>query len=372
MLKIGVFCPTMNVCGGGEFVAIAIANTLAQNNHKVILFSNGEVNPSAIKSFFGETLEPSIETIKQPQYFRTRTLADFYQAIFHTYIAKSKCDIFVDTFTNCIFPWTNVCYIHFPFLNKYSFRKQFPYLTSPHLIQAGAIPHVLIEKNLASYDGKLVLANSQYTANEVKEYSKKTVEVLYPPFSSRISAIGKNVTKNLRDNLVVTTSRFEDYKLLDRIPIIASHTNSNIKFAVIGRLYSKETLVSLQTKVKKLGLDDRVKFYPDASAETKIALLKKAKVYLHTMIGEHFGISIVEAMALGCLPVVHNSGGMVEFVPEPYRYETVQEAASKIDYAISNWSPDKAVEMKQITEKFSISNFSRQFMAFFNEYYSNS
>ena len=58
--KVGVFCPTFNVYGGGEFVALAIANTLAENNHDVTLFTNSEVNPQAIKNFFGETLHPAI------------------------------------------------------------------------------------------------------------------------------------------------------------------------------------------------------------------------------------------------------------------------------------------------------------------------
>ncbi|HEY9753773.1 MAG TPA: hypothetical protein V6C97_01285 [Oculatellaceae cyanobacterium] len=64
--KIGVFCPTLNVYGGGEFVAIAIANTLAENNRDVILFSAQEINPEAIRNYFGETLNPKIQTIKQP------------------------------------------------------------------------------------------------------------------------------------------------------------------------------------------------------------------------------------------------------------------------------------------------------------------
>ena len=71
--------------------------------------------------------------------------------------------------------------------------------------------------------------------------------------------------------------------------------------------------------------------------EKKIELLKKAKIYLHTMVGEHFGISIVEAMALGCLPIVHNSGGVKEFVPEQYRYMNLQEAADKINKEINFW-----------------------------------
>lgn len=367
-LKVGVFIPTLNVCGGGEFVAVAIANTLAQNNNEVILFANSEVNTRAIKNFFGDPLHPSIQTIKQPTNFASRGLADFYQTIFHTYIAKSKCDLFVDAFTNCVFPWTNISYIHFPFLNQYSFGKRFPYL-SPHLLQAGTIPHVLIEKKLADYDDKLVLANSHYTANEIREYSQKSVDVLYPPFSSEIEEIGKNTVKTSQENLVVTTSRFEPHKQLEKIPLIASRTSSNIQFAVIGRCYSKETLANLQNMVKKLGLTDRVKFYPNASAETKIDLLKRAKLYFHTMVGEHFGIAIVEAMALGCLPIVHNSGGMVEFVPEQYRYENLQDAAAKITGEIIDWSPDKAEEMKQAAANFSIQKFSSRFMAFFDDYY---
>ena len=195
-MKIGIFCPTLNVYGGGEFVAIAIANTLAQNNHNVVLFTNNEVNPQAIKNFFGENLHPTIQTIKQPTHFSSRGLVDFYQTIFHSYVAKSKCNMFIDTFTNCVFPWTSISYIHFPFLNQYSFSTKFPYLSSPHLLQVGTIPHVLIEKNLVSYDDKLVLANSYYTAKEIKKYSEKTVEVLYPPFSSSISTIGKYAVKN--------------------------------------------------------------------------------------------------------------------------------------------------------------------------------
>jgi len=86
---------------------------------------------------------------------------------------------------------------------------------------------------------------------------------------------------------------------------------------------------------------------------------------LHTMVGEHFGISIVEAMASGCIPVVHNSGGMKEFVPAPNRYESLQDAADKIDSAINNWSTEKTFEPKKIADQFSLANFSRRFMELF-------
>ena len=368
--KIGVFCPTLNVYGGGEFVAIAIANALAQNNHQVILFSANKVDSKAIKGFFGENLHPSIESIVQPTHFTPRGLVDFYQTIFHAYIAKSKCDLFIDAFSNCVFPWTEISYIHYPFLNVHSYSRRFPYLGSPHILQVGALPHVMFENNFVRYNEKLVLANSYYTAEEIKKYSDKpVVEVLYPPFSSCISEIGKDTTKKLQENLVVTTSRLEPNKLLERIPRIAAQTDSNIHFAVIGRLYNKETLTNLQNLTEKLGLTSRVRFYPNASAEQKIDLLKRAKIYLHTMIGEHFGISIVEAMALGCLPIAHNSGGMREFVPQQYRYETTQDAADKINAEMQNWSREKSLEAQELSAKFSYDNFSERFMELFSKHY---
>lgn len=365
---VGVFCPSLNVCGGGEFVAIAIANTLAQNNQKVTLFANSGVDLSAIKDFFGETLNSSILTIKQPTYFPSRSLADFYQTALHSYIAKTKSSLFIDVFSNCVFPWANITYIHYPYLNHRFFRPRFPYLENPSLLQAGTIPHVLLEKNLVSYDDKLVLANSRYTAEEIKQYSKKTAHVLYPPYSSVISELGKQTTKNPTENLVVTISRIEPTKLLERIPYIAAQTPRSTNYAVVGRLYNKQTLTYLQNLTKKLGVTDRVKFYPDASSETKIALLQKARVYLHTMVGEHFGIATVEAMALGCIPIVHNSGGMKEFVPNRCRYETLPEAVDKVTSAIENWSTEESNAAKTTAEQFSISNFSKRFLQLYSEY----
>lgn len=369
LLKVGVFCPTLSVYGGGEFVAVALANALAQNNHEVIIFANHAVDTKAIKHYFGETLSAEIQAIVQPTYFNPRELADFYQTIIHSYIAKSKCNLFLDAFSNCVFPWTDISYIHYPYLNQHAFTKKFPYLASPRIMQAGTVPHVVLEKNLVKYDSRLILANSYYTAQEIQQYSEKTVEVLYPPFSSAISTIGKDAVKNSEEKLVVTVSRLEYNKQLERIPYIAAQTNPDIKFAIVGRLYHKETLQNLQALIRKLNLEDRVYFYPNASAEQKISLLKQAKVYLHPMEGEHFGISIVEAMALGCLPIVHNSGGMKEFVPQHYRYESLREAAEKINLAMAGWMPRDAEKMKQIADQFSLENFSRRFMALFNRYF---
>jgi glycosyltransferase involved in cell wall biosynthesis len=368
-MKVGVFCPTLNVYGGGEFVAIAIANALAENNHKVTFFSANRVDPKAIKNFYGEQLNLSIQSIVQPTPFTSRGLADFYQTILHSYIAKSKCNLFIDAFSNCVYPWTDISYIHYPFLNVHSYNKRFPYLGRPSLLLTGATPHIVVEKNLVSYNKKLVLANSHFTAQEIKKYQDKPVEVLYPPFPSTISAIGRATTKNNTENLVVTTSRLEYNKLLENIPLIAKKVDSNIHFAIIGRLCNKEVLTNLENLCKRLDLTNRISIYPNCPNQLKIDLLKRAKIYLHTMVGEHFGISIVEAMALGCVPIVHNSGGMVEFVPPRYRYESIQEAADKIKVEMQNWTSEKSREAQEISANFSYGKFSERFMNLFSQHF---
>ena len=48
------------------------------------------------------------------------------------------------------------------------------------------------------------------------------------------------------------------------------------------------------------------------------------------MEGEHFGIAPVEGLASGCVTIVHNSGGMKEFIPEEFRWETYDDLKAKI------------------------------------------
>jgi len=368
-LKVGVFCPTLNVYGGGEFVAATIANTLAQNNYDVTLLVNEYINQREIETFFGKKLNPSVKVIVSPTKVQPRGVLDFYRTVFLSYIFKSKCDLWIDVYSCRIFPWTNISYIHFPFLNYRYYRPKFPYIKSIHLLSICALPHVLIEKNAFNVDGKLIIANSRYTAEEIRKFSGKKVEVLYPPVSSiHFNNNPGNLLQGRRKNLVVTVSRFERSKGLEKIPHIAKLTKPNVQFAIVGRIHYKSTLLKLQKITKKLGLTERVKFFPNAPRQKIKKILKNAKIYLHTMVGEHFGISIVEAMATGCTPIVHDSGGPKEFVPQEFRYNTIHEAATKITKEIYEWTTKKAEKFIKIAENFREENFAEKFIKLFEQY----
>jgi len=66
--------------------------------------------------------------------------------------------------------------------------------------------------------------------------------------------------------------------------------------------------------------------------------------------------------------IVHNIGGAPEFVPGQYRYETLREAAEKIDRAVCEWSPKVEKEMMKMAERFSQKSYSERFMKLFLEY----
>ena len=60
----------------------------------------------------------------------------------------------------------------------------------------------------------------------------------------------------------------------------------------------------------------------DASEEERNDLLTSASFFIHSLREEPFGITTVQGIGAGCIPIVHNSGGQREVVPfDELRYE---------------------------------------------------
>jgi len=80
----------------------------------------------------------------------------------------------------------------------------------------------------------------------------------------------------------------------------------------------EDRLRNLQEFAKELGLgEDSVEFRVNIPFDELHSLLGNAVVGLHTMVDEHFGISVVEYMAAGMVPIAHNSGGPREDIVVP-------------------------------------------------------
>ena len=77
-------------------------------------------------------------------------------------------------------------------------------------------------------------------------------------------------------------------------------------------------------ELKKIADNLEVNFYPNLGYDELIRLYGESSIYWHASgYGEddptkmeHFGISTVEAMAAGCVPVVIGKGGLLEIVDD--------------------------------------------------------
>jgi glycosyltransferase involved in cell wall biosynthesis len=142
------------------------------------------------------------------------------------------------------------------------------------------------------------------------------------------------------------------------------------EFIIVGSLVDNEYYVYLKKIIEKEHIRN-IKLQPNMSFEELHSLRIKSKVYLHPMPYEHFGISIVEAMASGCVPVVHRSGGSWHDILERkeiygYAYSSVNEATIKIQALLSdpNHYLNKALLALERSKAFTYEKFSERLREF--------
>ncbi len=371
-MKIGIFHPSLDYYGGAEVVALASANSLVKNGYEAVLCINKEVDQRRTEEMVGEPLDPSVKVIVDPVFLQPRGSFHVYESAIRSLILKSNCDMVMDTYSCCCFPWLDVCYFHFLWSRDpdLSHKARFSTLR-PHLRDVIGLPYNLTERSLERLSNKLILANSFFTAKAIMRFTGLNSKVLYPPVPNSFFSEGYGDFESPRQDLVVSVARFGPDKNVELVPEIAYLTDKKIRYIMIGLAHDSQIILSVKRKIKQLHVEDRVQILTDASRKEIKSYLRAAKVYLHAMKFEHFGISIAEAMAMGCAPVVHNSGGATEFVPDRYRYNNPQEAATIVEKSMQDWTPNEAARLARIAERFSQDNFSKRFIALFSEYCSS-
>lgn len=133
----------------------------------------------------------------------------------------------------------------------------------------------------------------------------------------------------------------------------------------------EERLQKLKDRAGELKVDGDVEFYKNAMYRELVALLGNAVAGMHGMIDEHFGISVVEYMAAGAIPIAHNSAGpKMDIVLEEegqrtgFLAETVEEYAEAI-VEVVKMSETERLKMAEYARKrarrFSEQQFSEDF-----------
>jgi alpha-1,2-mannosyltransferase len=354
--RVGVFSPHINCCGGAEWVAVNVINTLKKANYRIILLTNSRVDQTKFLRLFGTTVNVDFQIIF-PFEIASTYIPPIYTDFIRALIVKSKCDILIDTYSCASLPGVDISYVHFPFLGHFPQPKT----TTDYVRKLRNIyysPYSAYEKSRIKNQRPILLANSKYTKKKIQELTGASSILLYPPISKAFF-IDDYLQK--RNNTVVSVGRISPEKRFCLIPQIAKLTKGKINFIIIGIAQSKAELERIRELARVNNVTDRVRVLTDVSSERLREILKTSKVFLHTASDEHFGVSIVEAMASGCITIVHDSGGAKEFVPSQFRYNTLEKAAEIIERAIIDWNPLVASEFVQRAKQFSEETFSERF-----------
>ncbi|MEM0249139.1 MAG: glycosyltransferase, partial [Ignisphaera sp.] len=210
----------------------------------------------------------------------------------------------------------------------------------------------------------LVLTNSNFTKRFIEKWLGVKAFVVYPPVDvEKYQPLAKNPE---REDLVITVGRIERGKKQHVIPAIARET-PGVKYAIIGTIGQIDYFQYVKRLIKKFDLEERVRIYTNLSEDLKVRLLSRAKVYLHTMKYEHFGIAVVEAIAAGSIPIVHRYSGSWIDVVSPleedirYSYTDYDECADIILKKLSNWTLEKAKILSAYATRFNYENFKNSF-----------
>lgn len=244
----------------------------------------------------------------------------------------------------------------------------------------GFIPMFLVSypsdlKFLETYDE--IVSISEFSRYWIKKYWKKDSKILFPPVDTESFLPGK------KEKLILSVGRFfpehhnkKQYELVAAfIGMLkeAPEIMKGFKLVLAGGLEDRSTHIEYVNKIKELAKNYPVEIKTNISWEELKDLFSKAMIFWHAS-GlnedenknpakfEHFGITTVEAMASGCVPVVIDKGGQKEIVQEAvngFKFENIDEIKIKTLNVIKNYSDLEELRNRAVKDakKYSDENF---------------
>jgi glycosyltransferase involved in cell wall biosynthesis len=220
-----------------------------------------------------------------------------------------------------------------------------------------------------------VITNSEFSRRAiVNAFGSDNIYVLSPPIdieTFRNVALMANGDDETND-IILVISRIAPHKKIEnaiKLAKILKDNNVSKGMKIVGNLYYYffDYYSELKQMVLDLGLTDYLTFEINASIDKLLSIIRESRVYFHPMIGEHFGMAVLEAMAAGLIPVVPNEGGLTEFVPQEYQFNTIEQAAEIIMHVFTHLPKTERIKISNDINKFSNSHYIEGFQTILNE-----
>ena len=234
----------------------------------------------------------------------------------------------------------------------------------------GFIPLFLVTypvklKFLESYQE--IISISKYSESWVKKLWGKESRILFPPVDT------ENFYSKKKEKIILSVGRFfpehHNKKQLELAKVFISLCKEHpaemngYELILAGGLENRKSHLEYVEKIKDISRGHPIKIAPNISWDELLDTFAKAEIFWHASgFGEdenkhpekfeHFGITTVEAMAAGCIPVVINKGGQKEIIKEAengFKFEDFDELKDKTLLAIKN--PQKLSSMREMGKK---------------------
>jgi alpha-1,2-mannosyltransferase len=382
--------------GGGETVFYYTIKALADAGFDVTISTVDPPDPRSYLDVVGEPLPSSAKFVRALN-VNARMLTIYKPLISLRYAYRSSFDVIVVTH-GYLYTLSSgvkapiVYYMHFPavlvadrFWNpqvtKYELKgplssgfKSFVASTpwwlyfQPYRLLAGRLYKRLV-KSVSR-----ILVNSSYTLKafkysllryadldleDMKELLSRT-RILHPPLP-RVQELLR-LRGGLRLPCVASIGRFSSEKRYDLVLDVA-RLMPEVTFIVAGGVYGRASRAYYQWVRSRAPSNVMVK--ANTPAHVKNLILSKCTVYLHTMVGEHFGISPLEALAAGMTPVVPEKSGTWTDVCNSgeYCYSYKKPESKEIAEAVEKALEKPLGAPREHVERFSPENFIKDMVA---------
>lgn len=314
-MKIGLFSPYPDTLGGGERYLLTVGEYFLKKGYQVDFFSNKKYTTTELEPRFNLNLEglnfvPDI-FFGSHNFLKKAAQTKSYDLIF--FLSDGSIPLSL--------AHKNILHFQVPF----NLPSQKTFSNSLKLLKFQAI-----------------ICNSKFTKHWVDQSFGVKSTVLYPPVDVKHFAPGK------KTNTILSVGRFfapsNPKKQEVMIKAFQSLCNNGLKnwdLILCGGITngSVSSLDDLKKKIAKYPIS----LFPNIDFNDLRKKYSEAKIYWHAAgfgedldtnpeRAEHFGMTTVEAMASGAVPIVYAGGGQIEIVSPKrngFTWKTLEEFSEK-------------------------------------------
>ncbi|HIW36181.1 MAG TPA: glycosyltransferase family 4 protein [Candidatus Treponema faecavium] len=257
----------------------------------------------------------------------------------------------------------NIAIVHFP--------------TEPKMVQSFSRRYPILKRFAQKTDREYLtsyccfLPNSQFTAawlTTMWHIDNNKITVLYPP----VTPI--SIAKKPKTNTILICSRIEQSKKIEvliKAYLSSPFLTQQYKLIIAGAAYTETQTYAAQLQ----RIAEHIRFFFNPDRQTLEQLYANATFFWHAKgFGidensspyelEHFGITTVEAMSAGCIPIVINKGGQKEIVDDTCgrRWNTIEELVSYTEQIARNQELLQTLSQQAVqkSRNFSYENFKQR------------